>query len=72
MMTTMVLAQKHQNHNMIKKKTNVINNEKLNKNLHFCNQSLKKKFMNDESWVTMNIGTNNNFDQQFSTTSKAS
>lgn len=38
MMTTMVLAQELQNHNMIKK-TIVINNEELDKNLHFCNQS---------------------------------
>jgi hypothetical protein len=41
MMTTTVLAQEHQNHNMIKK-TIVINSEELDKNLHFGNQSWKK------------------------------
>jgi hypothetical protein len=49
MMTTMVPAQERQNHNMIKK-TVVINNEELNKILHFCNQSWK-----NNSWM-MNHG----------------
>jgi hypothetical protein len=49
MMTTMIPAQELQNHNMIKK-TIVINNEELDKNLHFCNQLWK-----NNSWM-MNHG----------------
>jgi hypothetical protein len=49
MMITIALAQEHQNHNMIKI-TIVINNEELDKNLHFCNQSWK-----NNSWM-MNHG----------------